>query len=248
MSVQLTEDVTWLAESYPHGEKHLHVSVYLVEHDDSYILVDSGSFYHREQIDAQLAETIGDAPVDALVLSHADLPHSGNVPEFRDRWPELTLVSSSGSPAVVGLGHADVTAEIGGTMDICGRTFSFVDPPLADIQHSTWIFDHDSGVLFTADGFGNYHAPEHAGEPFGAVDGGVPTADIRDYHRDALRWLCYVDPARIDPAVDALFEDLDVSVLAPTHGNPIEAADFPEYRARLWAAIEEISRTDPHDL
>jgi flavorubredoxin len=248
MSVQLTDDVTWLAESYPHGEKHVHVSVYLIEHEGGNVLVDSGSFYHREQISERLAETIGDEPVDALILSHADLPHSGNVPEFRERWPDLQLVSSSGSPEVVGLGDADVTCEIGGTMDICGRTFTFVDPPLADIQHSTWIFDHGSGALFTADGFGNYHPPEHAGKPFGAVDGGIPTEDIERYHRDALRWLCYVDPTKLEPALDALFDDLDVSVVAPTHGNPIESGDLPEYRTRLRTAIERVSREDPYDL
>jgi flavorubredoxin len=245
MIVQLTDDVTWIAESYPMAEQYVHVSVFFIDDGDTNLLIDSGSFYHRDQIEKQIAEVTGDEPIDALILSHADLPHSGNVPEFREKWPQLDLVSSSGSPEVVGLGNADISCEIGKSMQISGRTFSFIDPPLADIQHSTWIFDHDSGVLFTADGFGNYHDSAEAGLTAGQLPDGVQTASIRSYHRDALRWLCYVESGKIAPAIDALFTEYDITVVAPTHGNPIEASALPQYRDRLLDAIDHISQEDP---
>jgi flavorubredoxin len=245
MAIQLTEDVTWIGESYPLGDRHAHVSVYLVSDGETNVLVDSGSFYHRERIEEQLAAVTGGEPVDSLILSHADLPHSGNVPAFREQWPDLELVSSSGSPDVVGLGDADIHCKIGGRMEINGRDFSFIDPPLADIQHTTWVYDHGSGVLFTADGFGSYHDPADAGLTAGQLPDGIPTAEIRRYHRDALRWLCYVEPAKIAPAIDAPFEQYDVSVVAPTHGHPIEASALPRYRDRLLDAIDQTSREDP---
>ena len=248
MAVKLTDEVTWIVESYPLAEQHVHVSVFLIESGDATVLVDSGSFYHRDRIEAQITEVTGGDPIDALILSHADLPHSGNVPEFREKWPDLQLVSSSGSPEVVGLGDADITCEIGGRMEICGREFSFVDPPLADIQHSTWIFDHGSGVLFTADGFGNYHHPSEAELTAGQLPDGIRTADIRAYHRDALRWLSYVEAAKIAPAIDGLFEAYDVTYVAPTHGNPIEASMLPQYRERLLDAIDSIASEDPLEL
>lgn len=248
MATNLTDDVTWITESYPMSEQHIHVSVFCISDGDTNILIDSGSFYHREPIEEQIAEVTDGVPIDSIILSHADLPHSGNVPEFRKKWPQLELVSSSGSPEVVGLGNADITCEIGETREIGGRTFSFIDPPLADIQHSTWIFDHASGVLFTADGFGNYHDPADAGLTAAQLTDGVQTADIRNYHRDALRWLCYVEPEKIAPAIDALFEEYDVTVVAPTHGNPIEASMLRQYRNRLLEAIDQISRQDPLHL
>lgn len=248
MATRLTDDVTWIAESYPLEEKHVHVSVFLIDDGDATILIDSGSFYHRDRIEAQLAAVTGDEPVDSLILSHADLPHSGNVPEFREQWPDLELVSSSGSPEVVGLGNADVHCEIGGSMTISGREFSFIDPPLADIQHSTWIFDHSSGVLFTADGFGSYHEPADAKLTVGQISDGIRTQDILEYHRDALRWLCYVEPDKIAPAIDDLFEAYDVTFVAPTHGNPIEASEISQYRDRLLDAIGQISTEDPLEM
>jgi flavorubredoxin len=248
MHTTLTGDVTWVTESYPMSEQHVHVSVFCINDGDTTILVDSGSFYHREQIEEQIAAVTDGEPVDSIILSHADLPHSGNVPEFRQKWPQLDLISSSGSPEVVGLGNADITCEIGGNMEINGRTFSFIDPPLADIQHSTWIFDHNSGVLFTADGFGNYHDPAEAGLTAAELADGVETVDIRNYHRDALRWLCYVESEKIMPAIDALFEEYDVTVVAPTHGNPIETSELPQYRDRLREAIDQLSRRDPLQL
>lgn len=57
-----------------------------------------------------------------------------------------------------GLSNAQ-RCRIGGSLSVQGRSFSFIDPPLVDRSHTTWIYDHGSEVLFTADGFGSYHDP-----------------------------------------------------------------------------------------
>lgn len=98
MTIPLTGGVRWINECFPHEDDHEHVSVYLIETGSASILVDSGSFYHREAIGDRLDRATGDGGLDAIILSHSDYPHAGNVSTFLDRWDDVELVASSGSP------------------------------------------------------------------------------------------------------------------------------------------------------
>ncbi|MFC6837999.1 MBL fold metallo-hydrolase [Halomarina ordinaria] len=240
MGVGLTDEVVWMNECYPHGDRHEHVSVYLVRGDDGNVLVDSGSFYHREGLRGQIEAATDGAGVDAIVLSHSDYPHSGNVSAFREAWESVELVASSGSPELQGLSDAR-RCRIGESLRVQGRTFSFVDPPLADRSHTTWVYDHASGVLFTADGFGSYHPAGECDRTSAEFEEGIPEARIYEFHRDNLVWLRYVDPAKLERALRAILDDYDVSVVAPIHGHPIRRADLDGYVRRLVDAAGRIA-------
>lgn len=240
MTVTVTPTVEWVSQCYDHGNRHEHVSLYLLREGDDVILVDSGSFYHREEImDAVDEATDGDGP-DAIVLSHSDYPHAANVSSLGGDTAGVELVASSGSPAQQGLPDAR-KCDIGGRLDVRGRTLSFVDPPLADRSHTTWIYDHGDGVLFTADGFGNYHDPDQCRYLSDEFDDVTPTNDVYEYHRDNLVWLRYVAPEKIEAALDRIFGEFDVSAVAPIHGNPIVRGDLDVYRDRLLEAMYRIA-------
>jgi len=241
MTVDLTDDVQWINECYVHdGGTHEHVAVYLLREGDEHVLVDTGSFYHREAIESALREAIGDDSLDAIVLSHSDYPHSANVRPFQQTWRDVELVASSGAPDQQGLPEAR-KATIGGSMGVCGRTFSFVDPPLADRSHTTWIFDHGADVLFTADGFGNCHEPGKCDATSRDLDGGIDYEDIRQHNRETLVWLRYVDPEKLRTALEDILDEYEPSWVAPIHGNPIARADLDGYIEKLVRAAEQIS-------
>jgi flavorubredoxin len=240
MTVPVTETVEWASHCYDHEGKHEHVSLYLLREGEDVVLVDSGSVYHREAITREIDAATDGAGPDAIVLSHSDYPHAANVSPLGADTDRVELVASSGAPDQQGLPDAR-KCEIGGRLDVKGRTFSFVDPPLADRSHTTWIYDHRDGVLFTADGFGNYHEPgecEYRSDGFADV---TPTEAIYEYHRDNLVWLRYVDPGKIERTLDDIFESFDVNAVAPIHGNPIVGDDVTVYRDRLHAAITRIA-------
>lgn len=240
MTVRVTPTVEWVAQCYDHGEKHEHVSLYLVRGRDDVILVDSGSVYHREEITSAVDDATGGDGPDAIVLSHSDYPHAANVSPLGGDTEDVELVASSGSPEKQGLPDAR-KCEIGGRLDVKGRTFSFIDPPLADRSHTTWIYDHGDGVLFTADGFGNYHEPGQCEYLSGEFPDVTPAEAIYEYHRDNLVWLRYVAPEKIERTLDAIFEEFDVNAIAPIHGNPIEGDDVDGYRDRLYDTICRIT-------
>lgn len=250
MTVELTDELVWIEECYDlsaelggagngvDARTHKHVSVYLVGDDEGSVLVDSGSFLHREAITAEVKQVLGDRSLDALVLSHSDYPHAANVREFVGEGTEL--VASSGAPEKQGLPDAR-KATIGGSMEIGSRTFSFIDPPLADRSHTTWIYDHGSETLFTADGFGSRHRPGECQMVSSDFDDGIAVAAIEEFHREELVWLRYVDPEKLRVALASILEDFPVSWVAPIHGHPIAGADLEGYLDRLIEAAGHIA-------
>lgn len=241
----LTGDVSWIGECFPLDGRHRHVSVYLTRHDGRYVVVDSGSFYHREAILDALERATDGEGIDALILSHSDYPHSANVSAFREAWGDFELVASSGSPEIQGLPEA-TRCEIGGSLSVRGRRYDFIDPPLADRSHTTWIYDRADGVLYTADGFGAHHRPGECAWVSSAFDDGISEERIRAYHETALAWLRYVDPEKVRGAIESIFAEYDVRYVAPIHGNPIAGADVDRYLDRLYRSIERIS--DAYDV
>ena len=239
-AVKLAPDVEWINECYPAQGRHEHVSVYLIRTASKYLIIDSGSYYHRESIRRRILEATGQLGLGAIILSHADYPHAGNVSAFRREWGVIDVIASSGVPELQGLPYAK-KSKIGGSLEVFGRKFSFIDPPLADRSHTSWIYDHGSGVLFTADGMGNYHHPGQCGLTFGEFPGGVPLTDIYDFHRTALVWLRYVDPARLRLRLESIYAQFDIAYIAPIHGNPIAIQDLGTFMDRLIEAAERIT-------
>ena len=243
MAEQLTGDVAWLNECFVHGSAHEHVSVYLIEHADESIVIDTGSFWHRDGILADIDALTDGAGPDAIILSHSDYPHAGNVGAIEARWGDVEVVASSGSPEQQGLAGARSVS-----LDTCefvsGREFSFIDPPLADRSHTTWIFDHIDGILFTADGFGNYHQPGECAWTSVDFGDGIAADTIFQFHRDTLPWLRFVDPPALRRALMAVFAERDVQWIAPVHGNPIRGDAIETYLDRLVGELPRISFGD----
>ena len=239
MAQQLTPSVTWLNECYEHGTAHEHVSAYLIDHQGQSIIIDTGSFWHREALLAEIEAVTDGAGPDAIILSHSDYPHAGNVGAIETKWADVEVVASSGAPEFQGLaGARSVSLDTRET--VCGREFSFIDPPLADRSHTTWIFDHASGILFTADGFGNYHQPGECDWVSTDFEAGIPAEAIFRFHRDTLPWLRFVDPPALRQALNAVFNERDVRWIAPVHGNPIHGDAIEMYIDRLIEALPRI--------
>lgn len=249
-TIPLTDGVEWVAESYELGpDRAVHVSVYLIRGPRGNVLVDSGSFYHRESIRDRVSRATEGEGIRALILSHSDYPHSANIGAFRERWGDFEIVASSGEPAVQGLPYAR-RSRIGEELEVAGRRFRFLDPPLADRSHTTWIYDLEDRVLFAADGFGAYHRPgdHHLTSP--EIPHGIRGEDVLDFHRDTLGWLRYVAPPRLEATFQSLFRENPAAWVAPIHGPPIAAADLDGYLELLVEAVRRIAgeyRVPPAD-
>lgn len=240
-TVALGGGVEWIHECFPEPGGHLHVSVYLVRTPEGDILVDSGSFYHRDSLGARIGAATSGRGIQALILSHSDYPHSGNIPAFRGAWGDFDIVASCADPDIQGLPYAR-RARIGDTLEVLGRGFTFIDPPLADRSHTTWVYDETSRILFVADGFGTIHPPDRCDVPWGDLPAEGRAEGVAEFHAQTLRWLRYVEPDRLMGTLRSMFERHPAVAVAPIHGPPIFAADLDEYLGDLERAVRAIAR------
>lgn len=239
-SIPVTDDVAWIHECFPERGGHLHVSVYLVRAPDGDILIDSGSFHHRDRIAARVRRATAGAGIGSLILSHSDYPHSGNISALRSEWGDFEIVASCADPDIQGLPYAR-RSRIGETLEVLGRRFTFLDPPLADRSHTTWVYDESSRVMFVADGFGTIHPPGACERFWGALPTAGRAEGIAEFHRQTLRWLEYVDPDRLLGTLADMFVRHPVAAVAPIHGPPIAVEDLEAYLAMLGDAVRAIT-------
>ncbi len=202
------------------GERgHEAVRVYVLQNEGRPIILDCGSQLHRAEIIADLDEVLGGAAPAYVFLTHSELPHSGNLQQIVERWPEIQVLISSLLLKYIELApimplDQITTVDPGTTLELAGRELRFVNALLKDQPGTQWIYDVRTATLFTGDGFGYYHSAD-ACEQFD--DEAITDEGLRDYHHDTFRFLRWVIPEKINKAFDEMFAHYDMQVLAPTH-------------------------------
>lgn len=244
MSVKLAPDVVWVPNCIEVGNHHMHISNYLITTSNgSHILIGAG----REQFGRHLLETIATvtdgAAVDTVLLAHSMLPHTENVKAIEREWPNATVHAASGFPRVIGIPGAEPWRRTE-TIEIADRTISFLNPLITDIVLSQWIFDHKSGILFTAEAFGHYHGTDTCKQPAGEV-GGIPERMVIDFYREKFPHMSYIDPDKLERTVRTFFDTMPVKMLAPIHGNPVDGSVLPDYIDSSIEAIARIAEDEP---
>jgi len=238
MARLLTDDVHWIGNCHPDDGRHLHMSEYLVRGDEGTVLVDSGSSHNREEIVAEVNDLTDGAGPDVVLLTHSTLPHTENVPAFETEWGEIETIAATGRfPEIVGLPDAE-PRQLNQPVEFAGRPFTCIHPLLTDVTVSQWAFDHESGVLFTAEAFGHYHDPGTCDRTTAEMDGAIPRAHVDDFYMDKLPFVDLLDREKLGDAFGMLFDILDVSYVAPIHGNPVAAEDIDDYVDDVLRALE----------
>lgn len=238
MTRPLTDDVHWIANCHPDDGRHLHMSEYLIDGAEGTILIDSGSSLYREHIIAETNRLTDGAGPDVVLLAHSTLPHTENVPAFEAEWGPLETVTATGRfPEIVGLPDA-LPRQLNRPVEFAGRSFTCIHPLLTDVTVSQWIYDRESGVLFTAEAFGHYHEESSCELTSREMDGGIRRSHVNQFYRDKLPFIDLLDREKLRAAFDILFENLDVTYVAPIHGNPVDSADIDEYLDCVIEALE----------
>jgi flavorubredoxin len=240
MAIEFTDGVQWLKRCYPDEHGHEHVAAYLLSTDDRHVLVDSGSHHHEDSLVSTLRERVGSGTLDTIVLSHPDLPHSANVRAVQALDDDVELICANSAPEVVGL-PARTRCVFNETMRVGNRDITFLESPLADIIFTSWPYDHETGVLFTADGFGQFHDPGACDRVYDTDLKGLSVDTLATYNRHSLRWLELIDPEKLMAHLRRQFDAYDVSYVAPAHGPPIAGHLVPAYLDRLEEAVERVA-------
>lgn len=242
---ELAPGVFWLGDCleqrYRGKVYHGYNAAYLVVGARAALLVETGHPKDFPTLDDQISRVLAEAgvPLRHLFTTHQETPHSGGLGRILARHPDVTV-------------HADITdyhlafpqyyermhqLDLGQAVDLGGREFVAVEPVVRDMRTSLWGFDTGARVLFPGDGFAysHYHFDGHCGlvaEEATSLD--IP-AVAAVFAELALFWTNFADMKLYVDRLDEQLAELDVRIVAPTHGLPILdiAQTMPKVREGL---------------
>lgn len=147
---------------------------------------------------------------DYLVVQHMEPDHSANIVRFMEKYPNAKVAATGKAFAMMknyfGTEYADrrVVVSEGDTLDLDGRTLTFITAPMVHWPEVMVTYDDKDKVLFSADGFGK----------FGATDA------EEDWACEARRYYFGI-VGKYGAQVQALLKKaakLDIRTICPLHG------------------------------
>lgn len=210
-------------------------SAFLID-DEQTLLIDTCGPKQQAATLQALQHLLGNRPLDYIWISHVELPHAGNAPAIKRLYPQAQIVTVTGGQnyQLHGLENA-VTVAPGEVISLGRHTVEMVDALFVDHGLSQWLYERTTGFFFSADWGHNLHAPA-CGECFQFVDEMLANHYTRELFVDDVKvnawyqfpWLAWSDPEEIAGAVADLFQQYDVHIFAPSHGNVIRR-DFAQF-------------------
>jgi len=217
---------------------HGYSSVYLLRGTKATLLVDPGHPMDWHAIDSGLDDLLGARPLDYVLPTHPEMPHSGNLGRLLAKYPDAQAVGDLRDFHLYYPGFVAqfATRPVGDVIDLGDMQFEIVDALIKDLPNSVWGYESTRRILYVADGFAYLHHPElgegeHGpyhlpGECYSTVRelGQLPTLRAASWFTGfSLYWSRYTDNA------DAIFEQVrsliathPTDIIAPAHGSVID--------------------------
>jgi flavorubredoxin len=226
---------------------------------DKITLVDTVKAPFREELLSRIASVVDPVSIDYVISNHAEMDHSGCLPEvLKLVRPEKVFASSMGVKALEGhfqLGQAITPVKDGEVLSLGSRQVTFTETRMLHWPDSMFSYLSDDDVLFSQDAFGMHLA---SAERFAdEIDDDVLEYEGARYFANIL--LPYA------PLVGKLLERVSAlgiapETIAPDHGPiwrddlavPLEtygrwAAQRPTKKAvvvfdTMWQSTEKMAR------
>lgn len=171
--------------------------------------------------DRLIAALDGRTP-DYLVVQHVEPDHAGAIADVVRTYPDLTLVASAKALTFISqfnegldLAGRTLTVTDGSTLDLGGRTLSFITAPMVHWPEVIMTYDPKDKVLFSADAFGK----------FGTYD-----AHPADWTTEGRRYyinICGRYGMQVQKVLEKA-EKLDIRMLCSLHGTVLSGETMAE--------------------
>ena len=170
--------------------------------------------------------------VKYIVVGHTEPDHSGSLEKLLDLTPNATVVGSATAitflKEIVNKPFASRAVKEGDTIDLGGRTLTFLSVPFLHWPDSMYTYIPEMKALFTVDSFGCHYADDRVFNYF--ID--WEFTEFYKYYFD-----CIMGPFKpfVLKALDKI-KPLDIQFIGNGHG-PVLRANIPHYLElyRQWA-------------
>ena len=140
--------------------------------DDKVCLIDTVEVDFFMPFIKNIQETIGNRPVDYLVVNHMEPDHSGSIALIKKYYPDITIIGNKKTFGMMsgfyGIEGDNMVVNNGDTLSLGHHTLKFVLTPMVHWPETMMTLDMEAKTLFSGDAFGC----------FGALNGGIVDSDI----------------------------------------------------------------------
>ncbi|MDY4890185.1 MAG: FprA family A-type flavoprotein [Prevotella sp.] len=140
--------------------------------DDNVCLIDTVEVDFFMPYIKNIQETIGNRPVDYLVVNHMEPDHSGSIALIKKYYPDITIIGNKKTFGMMsgfyGIEGDNMVVNNGDTLSLGHHTLKFVLTPMVHWPETMMTLDMEAKTLFSGDAFGC----------FGALNGGIVDSDI----------------------------------------------------------------------
>lgn len=191
-------------------------NAYLVQGTEKTALVDTVKVGYGNELLANVAGVTPLDQIDYVVCNHAEPDHAGALPAVMAACPQAVLVCDPKCRKALAQ-HVDISAwtvqevRSGDTLDLGGKTFQFLETPLAHWPESMATYLQEDKILFSMDGFGQHYASAGRFDDEEPLD--VLMVEARSYYANIL--LPYGKPVR--KVLEAV-KSLEIDIIATSHG------------------------------
>jgi flavorubredoxin len=223
MNVTLCENIDWVGvvdwnirdfHSYETARGATY-NAYLVR-DEKTALIDTVKAPFAERLLQNVAALCEPSRIEFVVCNHAELDHSGALPQVLRALPEATLLCDKKCAAALGE-HFDTSGwkirvvGSGEEISLGRRTLRFLETPMVHWPESMATYVPEEKLLFSMDAFGQHYATSERFED--EVDADIVMQEAKTYYANIV--MPY--GKAVLKALDAV-ADLPIAMIAPSHG------------------------------
>ena len=226
MNKQINEYVTWVGKTdwelkKFHGDEFTTTNgssynAYLIK-DEKTILIDTVWLPYDKEFVANLKQTIDLSKIDAIIIQHGEVDHSGSLVELMKEIPNTPIYcTANGIKSIKGQYHQDwnfIPVKTGDKLNIGENTLTFIEAPMLHWPDTMFTYMDKEEILFSNDGFGQHLASEflYADE--------VDQADLFNqaltYYANILAPFSMLVKNKIN---EILNMNLPIKMICPSHG------------------------------
>jgi len=209
---------------------------YLVKGDNKTALIDTVAPGFQNELLAKLRQLIDINKIDYLVMNHAEADHASAIPQIMEASSAILLTTAKG--AKMAERFFDVRpdrikiVDFERPLDLGGKTLKFMDAPWLHWPETMFTYIPEDKILFSGDFFG------------GHISYGIYDSDVHNAIPVAKSYFAEIMmPFRNwgKKALDKISE-LDIAVVAPTHGPIYKNLKPLLENYRVWCSGETLEK------
>lgn len=208
--------------------------------DEKITLIDTVKEHLFDEMAARIASVIDPKKIDYIVCNHAEMDHSGAVPQLKNLLGDVEIFASPKGTEALKLHFGDELSvkpvSTGDTLSIGKRTLHFVNTPMVHWPDNMVTWSPEDEILFSNDAFGQHLATSERFDDEYYPD--IVFEEAKKYYANIV--LPY--DTFVKKALDAV-ANLPMKMIAPAHGviwRKNIAEIISQYRS--WSANETRER------